>query len=177
MYKNIIQKWQSLVRTVYISVHDPMSVVAYWWDRLTRSSAIADGPRDASCFVHGLAMWSQSCDEWVFSKWAWSGSRERFLRCGLKKFRHRKSSVYRWYPQLDRRRFVYDTYKTMKATRTRQGWVHVFITHRPFDLFRTCRTSSFCTFAWQLARFQLTRRIAQSLGDSWASCCFILSSA
>ena len=34
----------------------------------------------------------------------------------------------------------------------------------------TCRTSSFCTVAWQLARFQLTRRIARSLGDSWASC-------
>jgi len=31
-----------------------------------------------------------------------------------------------------------------------------------FDLFRTCRTSSFCTVAWQLARFQLTRRIARS---------------
>ena len=29
-----------------------------------------------------------------------------------------------------------------------------------------CRTSSFCTVAWQLARFQLTRRIAQSLVDS-----------
>jgi len=35
-----------------------------------------------------------------------------------------------------------------------------------FDLLRTCRTSSFCTVAWQLARFQLTRRIARSLGDS-----------
>jgi len=53
-----------------------------------------------------------------------------------------------------------------------------FITHRPtvtvqlhnFDLFRTCRTSSFCTVAWQLARYQLTLRIARSLGDSWASC-------
>jgi len=33
------------------------------------------------------------------------------------------------------------------------------------DLVRTCRISSFCTVAWQLARFQLTR----SLGDSWAS--------
>ena len=32
--------------------------------------------------------------------------------------------------------------------------------------FRTCRTSSFCTVAWQLARFQLTRRIARSLSDS-----------
>jgi len=39
-----------------------------------------------------------------------------------------------------------------------------------FDLFRTRCTSSFCTVAWQLARFQLTRRIARSLGDSWASC-------
>ena len=36
-----------------------------------------------------------------------------------------------------------------KATRTRHGWVHMFITHRPtltlqlhnFDLFRTCRTA------------------------------------
>ena len=31
--------------------------------------------------------------------------------------------------------------------------------------FGTCRTSSFCIVAWQL-----TRRIARSLGDSWASC-------
>ena len=38
------------------------------------------------------------------------------------------------------------------------------------DLVSTCRISSFCTVAWQLARFQLTRRIARSLGDSWASC-------
>jgi len=55
----------------------------------------------------------------------------------------------------------------------------MFITHRPtltlqlhsFDLFRTWRTSSFCTVAWQLARFQLTLRIARYLGDSWASYC------
>jgi len=39
--------------------------------------------------------------------------------------------------------------------------------------FRTCRTSSFCTVAWQLARFQLTRCIARSLGDSWASCLYM----
>jgi len=58
----------------------------------------------------------------------------------------------------------------------------MFITHQPmvtlqlhnFDLFRTCRTSSFCTVAWQLARFQLTRCIVQSLGDSWASCTFLV---
>ena len=39
------------------------------------------------------------------------------------------------------------------------------------DLVRTWRISSFCTVALQLARFQLTRRLARSLGDSWASCC------
>ena len=44
-----------------------------------------------------------------------------------------------------------------------------------FDLFRTCRTSSFCTVAWQLARFELTRRITRSLGNSWASCWDIAS--
>jgi len=125
---------------------------------------------------------SYSCDEWVSPKWAWSGSREQFLHCGLRKFRHSKSSIDRWYAQLDRRRFVYDTYKTMKPTRTSHGWVDMFITHRPtltlqlrsFDLFRTC-TSSFCTVVWQLARFQLTRRIARSLGDSWASCSYSCS--
>ena len=37
---------------------------------------------------------SQSCDEWVLPKWAWSGSREQFLHCRLRKFRHSKSSVY-----------------------------------------------------------------------------------
>ena len=114
-----------------------------------------------------------------FLKGAWSGSREQFLHCGLRKFRHSKSSVYCTgdIHNLVRSRFVYDTYKTMEATRSRHGWVHMFIIHRPtvtlqlhnFDLFRTC-TSSFCTVAWQKARFQLTRRIARSLGDSWASC-------
>jgi len=89
-----------------------------------------------------------------------------------------KSPVYRWYPQLARGRFVYDTYKTVEATRSRHGWVHMFITHRStvtlqlynFDFFRTRRTSSFCTVAWQFARIQLTRRIARSIGDCWASC-------
>jgi len=54
------------------------------------------------------------------------------------------------------------------------------VTYRPtvtlqlhnFDFFRTCCTSSFCTVAWQLAKFQLTRRITRSIGDSWASCLF-----
>ena len=76
--------------------------------------------------------------------------REQFLHRGLRKFRHIKSSVYRWYTQLDRRRYVYDTYKTMKATRMCHGCVHMFITHRPtltlklynFDLYRICCTST-----------------------------------
>ena len=38
------------------------------------------------------------------------------------------------------------------------------------SLVRTCRISSFCTVAWQLARLLLTKCITQSLGDSWASC-------
>ena len=118
---------------------------------------------------------SSSYDEWVHPKWALSRSREQFLHCELRKFRHSKSSVYRWYPQLVRGRFVYDTSETMKATRSRHGWVHMFITHcfqlnlqlHTIDL---VRTNSFGTVVWQLARFQLTRRIARSLGDSWASC-------
>jgi len=84
-----------------------------------------------------------------------------------------------------RSRFVYHTYRTIEATRSRHAWLHMFITHRPsvtlqlhnFDLFRTWRTGSFCTVAWQLARFQLTRRIVRSLGDSWASCCFLAESS
>jgi len=44
------------------------------------------------------------------------------------------------------------------------------------DLVRSCRISSVCTVAWQLARFQLTRRIARSLGDSWASCLITVQS-
>jgi len=123
-------------------------------------------------------MW-RSCDEWVLPKWACLESREQFLHCGLRKFRHSKSSVYRWLHN--------STFVGLFMTPIRQ-WkrlervtvactVHMFITHRPtvtlqlhnFDLLRTCRTSSFCTVAWQLARFQLTRRIAWSFGDSWAS--------
>jgi len=70
------------------------------------------------------------------------------------------------------------TPEIMRATRSRRARVHTFITHclqlnlqlHTIDLVRTCRISSFCTVVWQLARFQLTWRIARSLGDSWASC-------
>ena len=56
-------------------------------------------------------------------------------------------------------------------TPIRHGWVHMFTTHRHtlslqlhnFDL-------SYCTVTWQFARFQLTRCIVRSLGDSWAYC-------
>jgi len=73
---------------------------------------------------------------------------------------------------------LFMTPETMRATRSRRDWVHTFITYwlqlnlqlHTIDLVRTCRIRSFCTVAWQLARFQLTRRIARSLGDSWASC-------
>jgi len=88
------------------------------------------------------------------------------------------SRRYRWYSQLVCGRFVYDTHNTMKATQSCRGWVHMFITHCPtlilqlhnLDLYMTCRTSSFCTVAWQMARFQLTRCSIWSLGDYWASC-------
>ena len=117
---------------------------------------------------------SYYCDEWVFPKWAWSGTREQFLHCGLSKFRHSKSSVYN--------SSVIGLFMTpirqWKATRSRDGFVHMFITHyfqlnlqlHNIDMVWTYRRSSFCTFAWQLARFQLARRIARSLGDSWAFC-------
>ena len=35
---------------------------------------------------------------------------------------------------------------------------------------KTVKDRQIVSIAWQLARFQLTRRIARSLGDSWASC-------
>ena len=77
-----------------------------------------------------------------------------------------------------RRRFVYDTWHNGSwLDRVMVEWT-LSITHclrlniqlHTIGLVRTCRISSFCTVAWQLARFQLTRRIARSLGDSWASC-------
>jgi len=118
-------------------------------------------------------------------RWAWSGSREQFLHCGLRKFRQSKSSVYRWYTQLDRRRFVYDTWDNGSRLGRVMVECTLSITHclrlnlqlHTIDFLsglRTSRISSFCTVAWQLARFQLTRCIAWSLGDSWASRVFIM---
>jgi len=121
---------------------------------------------------------SYSCDEWVLPKWAWSRSCEQFLHCGLREFRHTKSSVYRWYTQLDRCWFVYDTWDNgsrlgrvmVECTLSIALCLRLNLQLHTIDLVRTCRINSFCTVAWQLARFQLTRLIARSLGDSWASC-------
>jgi len=67
-----------------------------------------------------------------------------------------------------------------EPTRSCHGWVHIVyhaflwlnLQLHTIDLVRTCRISSLCTVAWQLARFQSTRRIARSLGDSGAFCSF-----
>ena len=74
------------------------------------------------------------------------------------------------------------------ASRPYTGDIHnstvvgLFMTHclqlnfqlHTIGLVRTCRISSFCTVAWKLARLLLTRPIARSLGDSWASCTFLV---
>jgi len=80
---------------------------------------------------------------------------------------------------------LFMTPETMGADSSRHCWVHIVhgtlpLTKLQLDtisLVRTCRISSFCTVAWQLARLLLTRRIARSLGDSWASCTYLASSA
>jgi len=89
-----------------------------------------------------------------------------------------KSSVERWYTQFDRHRFAYNTWDNRSRLASVMVECTLSITHclrlnlqlPTIALIRTCRISSFCTVAWQLARFQLTRRIARSIGDSWASC-------
>ena len=77
-----------------------------------------------------------------------------------------------------RRRFVYDTWDNgsrldrvmVESTLSITHCLRLNLQLHTSDLVRTCRISSFCTVAWQLVRFQLTRRIAWCLGDSWASC-------
>jgi len=124
-------------------------------------------------------MWSFSL---VVSECSLSGRGQghvsNFYIVDFRKFCHSKSSVYRSCTQFDRRRFVYDTWDNG----SRLGRVLVectlFMTHclrlnlqlHTISLVRTCHISSFCTVAWQLATLLLTRRIARSLGDSWASC-------
>ena len=82
-----------------------------------------------------------------------------------------------------RRRFVYDTWDNgsrldrvmVECTLSIAHCLRLNLQLHAIHLVRTCRISSFCTVPWQLARFQLTRRIARSLGDSWASCSFWMS--
>ena len=95
----------------------------------------------------------------MLPKWAWSGSREQFLHCGLRKFRHSKSSVDSWYTQFDRRRFVYDTCDNgswldrvmVECTLSITHCLRLNLQLHTIDLVRTCRISSFCTVAsqWQ----------------------------
>ena len=138
---------------------------------------------ETSNFVHELTMWSLSL---VVSECSLSGRGQghvsNFYIMDLENFatasRRYTGDIHNSVHSRFMTPYYYYSYKTMEATRSRHGWVHMFITHRPtvtlrrhnLDLSRTCCTSSFCTVAWQLARFQLTRRIARSLGDSWASC-------
>ena len=140
--------------------------------------------QETTNFVYGSTMWSPSL---VMSECSLSGRGQghvsNFYIVDLENFLHSKSSVYRWYTQLDRRRFVYDTWDNGSRLGRVMVECTLSITHclrqniqlHTIDLVRTCRRSSFCTVAWQLARFQLTWRIARSLGDSCrASCPYML---
>ena len=136
---------------------------------------------ETSDFVYGSAMWSLSRPI-VMSECSLSrrgqGHVRNFYIVDLENF----ATASRQYTGDIHNSTVVGLFMTpirqWKATRSRHGWVHMFITHclqlslqlHNIDMARTCRTSSFCTVAWQLVRFQLTRLIARSLGDSWASC-------
>ena len=135
---------------------------------------------ETSNFVHRSAMRSLSP---VMSVCSLSGCGQchvsNFYIVDLENFRHSKSSVYRWYTQLDRRWFVYDTYKTMKATRTHHGWVHMFTTHRPtltlqLHKFITSICSGLVILHCCMATGKISTDITRSLGNSWASCTFLV---
>jgi len=89
---------------------------------------------ETSNFVHGSAIWSLSL---VMSESFLSGvvigHVSNFYIVDLENFAtaSRRYVQYRWCPQLDCGQFVYHTYRTMKATRSRHGRMHMFITHRP----------------------------------------------
>ena len=133
---------------------------------------------ETSDIVHGSAMWSLSL---VMSECSLSGRGQghgsNFYIVDFEYFattsrrytgdiHNSTSSVCIWH------------LRQWEPSRSRHGWVHIVyhallrlsLQLHTIDLVRTCRVSSFCTVAWQLARFQLTRRIARSLGDSGASC-------
>ena len=134
---------------------------------------------ETSDFVHGSAMWSLSL---VMSECSLSGVVRVTWAIStlwtLKISPQQVVGIQVIYTQLARRRFVYGTWDNGSRLRRVMVECTLSITHclrlnlqlHTIDLVTTCRISSFCTVAWQLARFQLTRRIARSLGDSWASC-------
>jgi len=70
-----------------------------------------------------------------------------------------------------------------EPTRSRHGWVHIVRDTLPptkpptssHQFGQDLSYKYFCTVAWQLAKLLLTRRITPSLGDSWASCTFLVS--
>ena len=118
---------------------------------------------DLENLVHGLSLAA------IIQRWL-----------GETPFRHSNSSVYRWWGDTHNSTVVGLFMTPIRQWKRLEGVMVecTFFTHRPtlilqlhnLDLSRTCRISSFCTVAWQLARFQLTQRIVRSLGDSWASC-------
>ena len=134
---------------------------------------------ETSNFVHGSAMWSLSL---VMSECSLSGHGEGHVSNFYIVDLENLATASRRYTGDIHNTSVVGLLMTPMGQWKRLERVMVectcFITHGPtvtlqlnnFDFFRTCRTSSFCTVVWQLARFQLTRCIARSLGDSWASC-------
>jgi len=84
---------------------------------------------ETSNFVHGSAMRSLSL---VMSECSLSGRGQghvsNFYIVDLENFatasRRYSGDIYNF----DRPQFVYDTYKTMKATRMHHSWVHVYYT-------------------------------------------------
>jgi len=59
------------------------------------------------------------------------GHVSNFYIVDLKKISPQQVVGIQVYTQHARGRFVYDTYRTMEATRSRHGRVYMFITHRP----------------------------------------------
>ena len=140
---------------------------------------------ETSDLVYGSAMWSLSL---VMSEFSLSGRGQghvsNFYIVDLENF----ATASRRYTGDIRTSTVVGLFMTpetmgadsVEMTCRSHGWVHIVYHALPptesptsyhrFDSVRTCRISSFCIVAWQLARFQLTLRITRFLGDSWASC-------
>ena len=134
---------------------------------------------ETSDFVHGSAMWSLSL---VMSECSLSGRGQghvsNFYIVDLENF---ATASHRYTGDIHNSTVV-GLFMTHLDNGSRLGRVMVectlFMAHclrlnlqlHTISLVMTCRISSFCTVGWQLAIFQLTRRISRSLGDSWASC-------